>query len=49
MAESYISTLKSDFDPERYHTDYREALEQLVEAKAGLPMPESRGGRRRDR
>ena len=42
MAESYISTLKAEFDPERYHSDYREALEQLVEAKAeGLPMPEA--------
>lgn len=41
MAESYIATLTSDFDPTRYHSDYREALEQLVEAKAsGLPMPE---------
>lgn len=41
MAESYIATLKADFDPERYHSDYREALERLVEAKAaGLPMPE---------
>jgi DNA end-binding protein Ku len=42
MAESYIATLKSDFDPERYHSDYRAALEQLVESKAsGLPMPEA--------
>jgi DNA end-binding protein Ku len=41
MAESYISTLKSEFDPERYHSDYREALEKLVEAKAeGVPVPE---------
>jgi DNA end-binding protein Ku len=41
MAESYISTLKSEFDPERYHSDYREALERLVEAKAeGVPIPE---------
>ena len=41
MAESYISTLKSEFDPERYHSDYREALEKLVEAKAeGIPVPE---------
>jgi DNA end-binding protein Ku len=41
MAESYIATLQNDFDPSRYHSDYREALEQLVEAKAsGLPMPE---------
>ncbi len=42
MAESYIATLKADFDPSRYHSDYREALEQLVEAKAsGLPMPDT--------
>lgn len=42
MAESYIATLTGEFDPERYHNDYREALEHLVEAKSsGLPMPES--------
>ena len=42
MAESYIATLQSDFDPSRYHSEYREALEQLVEAKAGgLPMPQA--------
>ena len=42
MAESYISTLKADFDPDRYHSDYREALEQLVQAKvAGEPLPEA--------
>ncbi len=42
MAESYIATLRADFDPSRYHSDYREALEQLVEAKAsGLPMSET--------
>jgi DNA end-binding protein Ku len=42
MAESYIAALKADFDPERYHSDYREALEKLVEAKAaGLPVPEA--------
>ncbi|MDX6298182.1 MAG: end-binding protein Ku, partial [Nocardioidaceae bacterium] len=41
MAESYIATLEAEFDPDRYHSDYREALELLVEAKAaGLPMPE---------
>ena len=34
MAESYIATLESDFDPTRYHDEYREALEELVEAKA---------------
>jgi DNA end-binding protein Ku len=41
MAESYIATLEAEFDPTRYHSDYREALEALVEAKIeGLPMPE---------
>jgi DNA end-binding protein Ku len=41
MAESYIATLEAEFDPSRYHSDYREALEKLVEAKIeGLPMPE---------
>ncbi|HEX2176854.1 MAG TPA: Ku protein [Nocardioidaceae bacterium] len=34
MAEAYIGTLESDFDPTRYHSEYREALEELVEAKA---------------
>jgi DNA end-binding protein Ku len=34
MAESYIATLESDFDPTRYHDEYREALEELVQAKA---------------
>jgi DNA end-binding protein Ku len=41
MAESYIATLEAEFDPTRYHSDYRAALESLVEAKiGGLPMPE---------
>jgi DNA end-binding protein Ku len=41
MAESYIATLQAEFDPTRYHSDYREALESLVEAKiGGLPLPE---------
>jgi DNA end-binding protein Ku len=41
MAESYIATLEGEFDPGRYHSEYREALEALVEAKAsGLePAP----------
>ncbi|MEQ7006880.1 Ku protein [Actinopolymorpha sp. B17G11] len=39
MAESYIQTLETSFDPARYHDDYREALEQLIEAKtAGLEV-----------
>ena len=42
MAESYIDTLRGEFDPEQYHDEYRQALEQLVEAKAaGVPLPES--------
>jgi DNA end-binding protein Ku len=42
MAESYISTLSTDFDPSRYSSDYREALEALVEAKSeGVEMPET--------
>jgi DNA end-binding protein Ku len=42
MAESYISTLSGDFDPSKYSSDYRKALEELVQAKAsGLPLPES--------
>jgi DNA end-binding protein Ku len=41
MAESYIATLEAEFDPTRYHSDYRAALEALVEAKiGGLPLPE---------
>lgn len=37
MAESYIATLETDFEPEKYHSAYREALEELIEAKtAGL-------------
>jgi DNA end-binding protein Ku len=42
MAESYIDTLRGEFDPDQYHDDYRHALEQVVEAKAaGVPMPET--------
>jgi DNA end-binding protein Ku len=33
MAESYIQTLQTDFDPTRYHDDYRAALEELIAAK----------------
>lgn len=35
MAESYIETLSEDFDPSAYTDDYRTALEELVQAKAG--------------
>jgi DNA end-binding protein Ku len=42
MAESYIDTLRGEFDPDQYHDEYRTALEQVVEAKAaGVPMPET--------
>ncbi|MFK4087701.1 Ku protein [Kribbella sp. NPDC020789] len=42
MASSYIDTLRGEFDPEQYHDEYRQALEQVVEAKAaGVPLPES--------
>jgi DNA end-binding protein Ku len=42
MAESYIDTLRGEFEPEQYHDEYRHALEQVVEAKAaGVPLPET--------
>jgi DNA end-binding protein Ku len=46
MAEAYIATLEAEFDPTRYRSEYREALEELVEAKASglepsLPQPEA--------
>jgi DNA end-binding protein Ku len=33
MAESLIATMESDFDPSEYHDTYREALQQVIEAK----------------
>jgi DNA end-binding protein Ku len=33
MAESLIESMASDFDPGQYHDEYREALQQVVEAK----------------
>ena len=33
MAESYIAALSGDFDPSEYTDDYREALEEVIEAK----------------
>ncbi len=42
MAASYIDTLRGEFDPDQYHDEYRQALEQVVEAKAaGVPLPET--------
>ena len=34
MAESYISALSGDFEPAEFSDDYRQALEQVIEAKA---------------
>jgi DNA end-binding protein Ku len=34
MAESYISALSADFDPGEFSDHYREALEEVIEAKA---------------
>ena len=33
MAESYIAALSGDFEPEQYSDNYREALEEVIEAK----------------
>jgi DNA end-binding protein Ku len=45
MAESYIATLSADFEPDKYSSDYREALEALVAAKVeGLELPETAEG-----
>jgi DNA end-binding protein Ku len=33
MAESLIDSMAGDFDPSQYHDDYREALQQVVDAK----------------
>src|SRR5262249_28224977 len=33
MAESLIESMAGDFDPAQYHDEYREALQQVIEAK----------------
>jgi len=33
MAESLVESMSGDFEPEQYHDDYREALQQVIEAK----------------
>jgi DNA end-binding protein Ku len=41
MAQSFIEALAGDFKPEEFTDSYREALEELVEAKAGgVPLVE---------
>jgi DNA end-binding protein Ku len=49
MAESYIAALSADFDPGEYSDEYREALEEVIQAKiAGrevkAPVEEPRTG-----
>jgi DNA end-binding protein Ku len=33
MAESLIESMSGDFEPDQYHDDYREALQQVIDAK----------------
>jgi DNA end-binding protein Ku len=51
MAASLIDTMTEDFEPDQYHDAYREALEEVVQAKvegndvvrpAGLDLPETK-------
>ncbi|MEV4896645.1 Ku protein [Nonomuraea sp. NPDC055795] len=45
MAESLITTMEADFDPAEYHDTYREALQQVIEAKvAGKEVIAPPGG-----
>ncbi|OYN94586.1 non-homologous end joining protein Ku [Enemella evansiae] len=40
MAQTFIDALAGDFNPEEYHDSYREALEEVVNAKlAGTEVP----------
>ena len=51
MAASLIDTMTEDFEPDQYHDAYREALEEVVQAKvegndvvrpAGLELPDTK-------
>jgi DNA end-binding protein Ku len=33
MAESLVASMAGDFEPEQYHDEYREALQQVIDAK----------------
>lgn len=50
MAISLIDEMTEDFDPERYHDSYREALQQVIDAKVegkevvAPPEPQPSGG-----
>jgi DNA end-binding protein Ku len=37
MAESLIESMSSEWDPEKYHDDYRDALEKMIEDKLEHP------------
>jgi DNA end-binding protein Ku len=47
MASTYVEALTEDYDPEQFHDQYREALNELVQAKVSgrqltaMPQPES--------
>jgi DNA end-binding protein Ku len=44
MAKTYVRALESDFDPDRYHDDFQDALEQLIESKIhGLALADTTG------
>ncbi len=44
MAQMFIEQLSGEFDPSQYSDAYREALEQVVQAKlSGVPLPEHEG------
>ena len=49
MAESYIAALSADFEPEQFSDNYREALEEVIEAKVAgrevkAPVEQPRSG-----
>lgn len=44
MARMFIDQLSGEFDPSQFSDAYREALEQVVQAKlSGIPVPEQEG------
>ena len=49
MAESYIAALSADFEPDEFSDDYREALEEMIQAKISgrevkAPVEQPRSG-----
>ena len=47
MAKSLVEMLTGDFEPEKYHDNYREALLELIERKARGPGDQAAGAGRR--